>query len=394
MRGRITEKVVKELEAPARGNRVTWDTELVGFGARVTAAGVTSFVLRYVVAGRERRMTIGRWPAWSVSAAREEAKEMTREVDRGRDPLQEKEDARGAVTVSELCDRYLVEYVEVHNKASTAKEFRRIVEKRIKPRLGRLKAAAVTRDDVAQLHREMRGTPRSANHVLAVLSKMFNLGEVWGVRPDGSNPCRHVKRYREAKRERFLSGEELGRLGRALADSSEVPGAVAAIRLLALTGCRAGEVVGLTWDRVDTDRGVVNLADAKAGARPVPLGAPALEVLAGIERNAEWVCEAAPAVALTYNKLNRAWRRVSKAAGLDGVRLHDLRHGFGTAAGGLGLNAFTIRDLLGHRGVAMTGQYVQKDTDPLRRAADRVSGQIAAAMKGEEAEVVPMKKGG
>ena len=394
---KLTTKHVKALK-PRDRDYVAWDSEISGFGARVRPSGRITYIFKYRVGGGRtgtmRKPTIGVHGAITADKAREIARDWAGQVAHGGDPGGQRKENRRALTINEIADRYLTEHVDVHNKASTAREFRRLVERRVKPKLGRMRAAAVTHNDIAKLHSEMKGVPRSANQTLAVLSKLFSLCETWGVRPPHSNPCHGIKKYAEVQRDRFLSAEELGRLGRALreAEGRELAGAVAAIRLLAFTGARAGEVIGLTWDRMDTEHGVIYLADAKAGARPVPLGAPALEVLSGIKRNSEWVCEAAPGVVLTYNQLNRAWRHVRKAAALDGVRLHDLRHGYGTAAGGLGLNAFVIRDLLGHKTLAMTGQYVQRDTDPLRAAADAVSGQIAAAMKGEEAEVVELAK--
>ncbi len=394
---KLTTKHVKALK-PRDRDYVVWDSEITGFGARVRPSGKITYIFKYRVGGGRtgtmRKPTIGVHGAITADQAREIVRDWAAQVAHGGDPGGQRKSDRRAPTMSDIADRYLTEHVDVHNKASTAREFRRLVERRVKPKLGGMRAAAVTRNDIAKLHGEMKDTPRSANQVLAVLSKLFSLCETWGVRPLHSNPCHGIKKYAAVQRDRFLSAEELGRLGRALreAEGGELPGAVAAIRLLAFTGCRAGEMIGLTWDRVDTERGVILLADAKAGARPVPLGAPALEVLAGVDLNSEWVCEAAPGVALTYNQLDRAWRHVRKAAMLDGVRLHDLRHTVGTYAGQAGFNAFVVRDILGHKTLAMTSQYVSRDTDPLRVAADAVSGRIAAAMKGEKAEIVELAK--
>jgi integrase len=286
MAQRLDTQSVKALEAPATGNQIAYDSEVKGFGCRVTAAGAKSFVLNYRAGGRERRYTIGSFPDWSVVAARNEAAQLKREIDRGRDPMAEREHERQAPTVAELCSRYLAEHVGVHNKPRTRAENRRMVEQIIKPQIGRLKVEAVDREDVMKLHRELAGTPRQANHVLSILSKMMNLAELWRMRPDGTNPSRHVRRYPENRRERFLSAAELERVGEVLRDmeaAEAIRAEVAAcVRFLALTGCRLSEAVGATWGTIDTKAGVWRLADAKAGARTVALGAPALALLARI----------------------------------------------------------------------------------------------------------------
>jgi integrase len=253
------------------------------------------------------------------------------------------------------------------------------------------------------LHGSLVSTPRQANHVLAILSKMLNLAEAWELRPGGSNPCRHVRRYRENARERFLSAAELKAVGAILRDleaagkiRSEVAGC---IRFLALTGSRLSEAVGLTWDAIDTKAGIWRLPDAKAGARTVPLGAPALALLAALPHDGDRVF---PVTAIAVERAwsgERAQPKIRKKArpgirdlaGVSDARLHDLRHTVGTYAGGAGLNSFIVRDLLGHRTMAMAGRYVNRNVDPLREAADAVSGRIAAALDGKVAEVVPLR---
>jgi integrase len=409
MAQKLDTQSVKAFEAPATGNRIVYDSEVKGFGCRITAAGAKSFILNYRAGGRERRYTIGSFPDWSVVAARNEASQLKREIDRGRDPMAEREHDRQAPAMTDLCARYLAEHVDIHNKPRTRVENRRMVEQIIKPRLGRLKVEAVDREDVMRLHREMGRTPRQANHVLSLLSKMMNLAEVWRMRPDGTNPCRHVQRYAETKRERFLSAAELERVGAALraaeAEGAIRPEVAACIRFLALTGCRLSEAVSLTWDVIDSKASVWRLAEAKAGARIVPLGAPALALLASLGRSDGQVFASADGKPVTDNVIERAWigekaqpkhRKVARPgirdrAGIPDVRVHDLRHTMGTYAGGAGLNAFMVRDLLGHKTMSMAGRYVSRNADPLRAAADAVSGQIAAAMEGKPAEVVSIK---
>ena len=217
---------------------------------------------------------------------------------------------------------------------------------------------------------------------MQVLSRIFTLAEIWGLRPDGSNPCRHVKRFREDKRERFLSDEEYRRLGEALAESEtkglEPPLVVAAIRLLMLTGCRKAEILTLRWEHVDLDAGELRLPDSKTGAKIVHLGDPAIAVLRGIPRpdDSPWV--------ITGGKRDRPlhdlhywWKRIRERAKLDGVRIHDLRHSY--ASGGLlvGEGLPMIGKLLGHNHVHTTARYAHLANDPLKSAANRIATRIA-----------------
>jgi integrase len=403
--------IVGELPVPARGNRITYDTEVKGFGVRVTAAGARAFILNYRNKhGIERRLTIGSWPDWSVVAARAEAAKQKREIDQGRDPMAQRHHERQGPTVAALCDRFLAEHV-ARKKPRTAVGYRRMVEKHVKPRLGRLKVETVEFEDVERFHREMRRTPRQANHCLAMLSKMMTLAERWKLRPLNSNPCRHVERYHENARDRYPSPEELERIGATLREMDDAGEAHATerlcIRFLAMVGCRLSEAIELELDAVDFRTGAWTLRDAKAGDRVVMLGAPALALLASLGRTTGRAFVTSAGKALTVNMVERAWSGdkarpkrkkgrpgIRDRAGVPDLRLHDLRHGVGTYAGAAGLNAFMVRDLLGHRTMAMTGRYVSRHVDPLRAAADAISGQIAAAMAGQSAEVVEMPKAG
>src|SRR4051794_6997277 len=163
----LTDKLVRELASPGSGNRVVYDAAVKGFGARITAAGGRSFVLNYRINGRERRHTIGQFPAWSVRLAREEAASLKRDIDRGRDPVGEREDARSAPTISELAGRYIAEHAEAKKKPRSIEEDQRNIRLHVLPALGKLKVAAVTRDDVARLHNSMKASPIGANRVLS-----------------------------------------------------------------------------------------------------------------------------------------------------------------------------------------------------------------------------------
>jgi integrase len=398
MHMKLTEKRVADLKPGAKDD-FQWDGVLPGFGVRVKRSGAKSFVLWYRTRANVKRLfTIGPASAYRVEQAREEAREWLVKIKKGADPVQERREARRGETVADLCGRYLEEYARPHKKPSAVKSDTRLIKANVEPNMGAKRIAAITSSDVARLHHAMRLTPYEANRTLAVLRKMMNLAETWGLRPTNSNPCAGVKSFREQKRERYLSNDELSRLGSALLrsekDGTAPAVAILAIKLLALTGCRAGEILSATWDRVDLENGQLRLADAKAGARNVPLGAPAVTLLVDAQRDGgPWVLPAPQGEGpLSYWILEAAWRRIRASANLAGVRLHDLRHTVGTYAGQAGLNAFLVRDILGHKTLAMTGRYVQRDANPLRAAADAVSSQIASALEGKVAELVRIPK--
>ena len=293
--------------------------------------------------------------------------------------------------MKQLGKRFLEEYMPNHCKPSTAYEYGRSVKFFINPRIGARKVKDIKRSDIAELHHALRETPYQANRTLGVLSKMFSLAEIWGFRADGSNPCLHVKRYKEEKRERFLSAEEFACLGRVLdeilRDGSETRPAVAAIRLLMLTGCRKSEILTLRWDDVDRTAGEFRLRDGKRGPRMVPLTTPALKVLDGIERveGNPWVIRSKKPGACLPD-LTYYWNRIQVHAGLDGVRVHDLRHSHASRALALGESLTMIGRILGHSRVGTTARYAHLVHDAEKSAAARTGDSIGAHLAPQDAE--------
>ncbi|AGI68678.1 DNA integration/recombination/inversion protein [Octadecabacter antarcticus 307] len=379
---KLTKRFVENLPIKAT-NYFAWDDEVRGFGVRIMPSGVRTYQVQYLKGGRTRRAAIGRHGVLTAEQARAKAKDLLGKVAMGGNPVEEISIHRRASTVGALCDRFLEVHVLERCKPSTAAEYKRGLNIFIKPALGAFKVVDVKRKDIAAIHHKMKETPYQANRVLGVLSKMFNLAEVWGLRPDGSNPCRHVPKYRELKREAFLSQSELQRLGATLAacelDGSESPYIVAAFRLLILTGCRLGEIQTLKWEYLTAKR--MELPDTKTGARRIPLPKAARDVLAALPRvvgNPYVVCGAVEGRHIT--DLQHPWRRVRERAGLPHTRIHDLRHTYASNAVSSGMPIQMVGKLLGHTQIQTTMRYAHLADDPVLKAAEENASSLQSAL--------------
>ncbi len=369
------------------GTDYRWDDVVSGFGMRLYPSGKKAFVVAYRVLGRKRIMVLGRYGVLTLDQARTRARKVLAQASEGLDPSRDRQALLKAPTVVDLATRFLADHGP-KKKASSIRNDQRMWKQNILPRLGQRKVVDVTRSDIDRLHSQMRKTPYAANRVLALLSKAFNLAEVWGWRPAPSNPCRHVKPYKEEKRERYLSPAEISRLGVVLEEVEhervELPGVATAIRLLLLTGCRLNEILSLRWQDVDFESGCLRLADSKTGKRLVLLSGGALELLAATER-----VEGNPYVVPGKREgqhlvnLSKPWRRIRERAGFDDVRLHDLRHTFGSFGAGAGLSLPLIGKMLGHSQPATTARYAHLANDPLRRAVELVGSEISTALTGD-----------
>ena len=379
---RITKRSVDAIK-PDGTDAVYWDGELTGFGLRVRRSGRKVYVVQTRIDGKLRWFTIGAPGVVSADEARAAALETLALAKKGIDPRDKEISSRVQPSVADLTRKFLREYVCTHCKPSTQQEYQRSVRLYIDPMIGGMRVSEVQRKHITTLHHRLREKPYQANRVLALLSKMFNMSEIWGWRQDGSNPCRHVKRYKEHQRERFLSEEEVARLGDVLRQAEEeMPSAVAAFRLLLLTGCRMSEIRDLQWEHVRED--CIELPDAKTGGRVVPLGPEARAVLSAIPRKDDnpWVIAGKlPGSHLT--DLQRPWRRIRKRAELEDVRIHDLRHSFASRALALGESLTMIGKLLGHTQVQTTARYAHLARDSIQTAASRITESIGGNLLGE-----------
>lgn len=392
---KITKRFIDSV-APADKEQIHWDDEVNGLGLRVTVSGQKTYIFKYRVGGGRnatlRKPTIGKHGEITPDEARRIALSWAAKARAGEDPSGERQERRKELTVAELATRYLEQHASVRKKPRSVEEDEGNLNRHILPALGKLKISDVTRKHVTTLHHAMKDKPTTGNRIIALLSKMFNLAEAWGLRPDNSNPCRHVQKYKETKRKRYLSEAELARIGEALEQELATHGntsAVNAIRLLILTGCRYNEILTLTWEEVDLEYRCLRLKDSKTGAKTVPLNAPALALLASIERreNNPYVIVGSKEGAHLVN-LPKVWRRVSKAAALEDIRLHDLRHTYASVGVAGGFSLPVIGALLGHTQAATTQRYAHLADDPLKHATDAIGARIAAAMEGKASAAV------
>ena len=387
----LSGRAVDSLPADGR-DRIFWDRELPGFGVRVYRSGRKVYVVQSRSRGVPRRVTLGPHDELTAAQARLRAAQVIDRIKRGREPVP----AEAEPTIADLAERYLSAYVAQNCNAHTAGIYKGSLENHILPELGMMPLAMVETAHVAALHYRLRATPRAANRVLSVLSKMFSLASAWGLVADRTNPCRGVRKYKEKKRERFLSRDEYRRLGMALveaeaeaqagADGAVSPYAVAALRLLMLTGCRLNEILTLRWDDIDRTAGEFRLRDGKTGARMVPLTPTAEAVLAGIARvqGNPWVIVGKqPGTHLS--NITADWYRLRAHAGLDDVRIHDLRHSYASRALAAGESLSMIGKLLGHADIQSTARYAHLARETERLSAARVGGSIGADIGAEGA---------
>ncbi len=352
-----------------------WDSTIKGFGIKVSKAGRKTFVYKFRSEdGRQRKRKIGDVGSMTPEQARKEAQRLSASLAFGKDIVKTKPTETDMMLVSAFCDMYLSDYARLHKKPKSVEDDERMIRLVVKPKLGWLLLKDVQRRDVAALHRNYHATPYKANRLVGLLSKMFNLAEEWDYRQDGSNPCRHIHKYKEIPRERFLSEDEIRHLSKII-DKAEYERFVSqsvinAIRLLMMTGCRLSEITTLKWEYIDFQKSCIKLPDSKSGKKTVWLGKNALEYIEGIERkpNNPYVITGQRKGSYLIN-IQKPWRALRGLAGLDDVRIHDLRHTFASLAVSQNLSLTIVGALLGHKSSKSTERYAHLYTDVMEQAA-------------------------
>lgn len=384
---KLTKRFIGSVPTPDK-DTIHWDDDVPGFGLRIRKSGTKTYVIQYRNSdGKSRRLTIGKVGRITPRKARTEARRRLTQVDLGGDPVEDRRRHRAAPTLKEFAKRYMQEHSRAKKKPSSIKTDERLLRVILLPLLGNKKMASITTEDVAAMHRTRHYTPVQANRAVSLLSKMMNLAERWGVRPQNSNPCRHIDRYPETPRDRYLSPAELNRLGEALDEFEREQRApvtvILAIRLLLLTGCRRGEIQNLTWDQVDLDRRRLMLSDSKTGFKVVPLAKPAVALLREAPRQKDnpYVCfgQRSPHVTTVVDKY---WKKIRLAAELEDVRLHDIRHTFASFGVANQLGLPVVGRVLGHTTLQTTERYAHLSIDPLIEAADQIAREISEALSG------------
>lgn len=383
---RMTKTKLLSLQPNASGDRMIYDTEVKTLCVRIKPTGAKGYCIQYRNADRQsKRLTIGNCETMTPDQARRIAKEKLVAVDQGKDPVAQRDERRSMMTMTQFCDSYMERHALKKKKESSAKEDRRYIDRNILPKLGKKKVRDITRKDVEELHQSMADSPYAANRALSLLSKMMNLAEAWGERDDNTNPCRHVQKFKEKGKERYLTNAELANLGQALQEfETSAPIAVDAIRLLLLTGARKNEILTLRWENVDCEAKTIFLEDTKTGARTIHIGDTALTVLRQAQARTDSPYVIPGRYPSTHMKeLRKAWKRISERAGFNDVRIHDLRHTNASIAVGAGMSLPMVGKLLGHTQAQTTQRYAHLADDPVKNASIVVGGHIGSALAGQ-----------
>lgn len=408
-----TKKITLKALEKVKDGQILWDNELRGFGVRGRGTGLY-YVLKTRVKGQQRWFTIGKHGApWTPEKARRKVLSLLGEIAEGDDPAEVREDLKRRISMTELCDLYLREGCS-EKKATTLATDKGRIERHIKPLLGRKDARTLKKREIEQFMRDVadgktatdvrtgkrgraivEGGKGTATRTVGLLGGIFSFGVDRGILSD--NPARGIKRFKDGQVERFLSEDELSRLGAALSamesDGEVSPFAAAAIRLLLFSGARRGEILGLKWDWVDFERGLIVLPDSKTGRKPIYLSAPAQEILSKLPRfegNPFVICAEKPGKHLA--DLKRPWARLCEKAGITNLRVHDLRHNFASAGATGGLSLHLIGKLLGHLRTETTARYSHLADDPIRAANERIANRLSHSLNGGIAAETPFGK--
>lgn len=381
---KLTKRLIDAMPAN-NAAQYLWDDQLKGFGVRASTNGSKSYLVRYRVGvgrrARQRKITIGRHGSpWTVETARKEALRILSSAAQGDDVLDDRRSRNAELRFSELAEKYIAEHAIPNKKPSSVCEDQRLFRTTLLPRFGSLRVAEIGERDILKLHSDLAGTKSKANHCLSLLSKMFNLAETWGYRERRTNPCYGIRKYKVEPRERFLSKDEIGRLFSVLSEAETDrahPHAITILRLLMLTGARKGEIITLEWSEVDLERRTITKKDTKTGRRAMPISQPVVDILSGLERQlgSPFVFPAARGQS-HFQGLTKEWLQIRKRAGLEDVRIHDLRHTFASVSIMNGVPIAVLSKLLGHASITTTERYAHIENNLVRQNTEQVAAYM------------------
>ena len=378
---KLTTKFVTKVQSD--NIKVFWDDQLKGFGLCVHPSGKKTFLLKYRI-GRGRRAvtkkhSLGSVPVVSVEAARLKAKNFLFVASQGIDPIKKDQES---LTIKELCEQYIDRHAVLHKKKSSLVRDENLIKGVVIPVFGKIRVADLNRSHLIKYHHSKKDTPIMANRFLALISTMMNLAEKWEYRPQNTNPCKYVDRYKEKKRQVYLSMDQLERVGQAMRQlkNTESFYALSALKMLLVTGCRTSEILNLKREYVDIANNCIHLPDSKTGARTIHLSPVAFDILNALPSEEGFVFHS-PRENKRLTTLRCLWKKICGITDLKDYRLHDLRHTYASFAVSGGFSLPIIAKMLGHADIKTTERYAHLHQDPVNKAIDDVSLKIKKVME-------------
>jgi integrase len=400
----LNERLIQSLKAPQTKHKIYWDEKIIGLGFRITNNNAKSFVLRYVINGRERKYTIGNYPQLSTTAARDMATKLKGEIAKGNDPLEAKQANYKTPTFKDLAIEY-IKTSQSTKRAKTISEYQSMLTNHILPKFGNQKLNSITKKDIEKLHNSLKEMPYRANRILQLLSSMFNLAISWDWMEN--NPAKDAKKFKEDRRHRFLSDNEIAKLIEALNQQQNKANANI-IKLILLTGSRKGEVFSARWQDFDFENGVwikpASLTKQNKTSH-IPLNKEALQILEEMKKNIIKDENFTPSkeeqiisnqTYLFYNPrtkthigdIKRFWKNICQTAQIKNARIHDLRHTFASILVNSGIGLEVIGKLVGHSNAKTTQRYAHLINDTLKQATEVFGTRIGnIGLKREFVEV-------
>ena len=379
---KLTNKKVDQLTVEIK-SYIAWDSEVKGFGVRVNLNNKKTFIVKYRVgsgrAAKVRKPVIGTYGVMKVEEARIIARKLIIEAFEGNDP---KEIDKTNITIKEFCNIYLQQHAEIKKKQSSVIEDKRMMKLHILPSFGNICIKDINSVMITKHHQSMYKTPHGANRLLSLISKMMNLAEKWNYRQLYSNPCRHIDRYKEKGREVYLTMDQIEKIGLVIKDLEKTESLyiLSAIKILLFTGRRTGEILTLKWDYIDFKNFRMNLPDTKTGKKSFRFSPTVHQILSSLPDKEGYVFKS-----IIGNKrvttVRHIWRKICKLAGIENVRVHDLRHTYASLAVQSGYSLPIISKMLGHADIKTTQRYAHLHDDPVNQAVDKLDQQLESLIK-------------